>query len=138
MSQTTPIRPLATVRRSIAKPIRQSSQHATKYSPRRAPFASRASARATTRWGRRLPDGLALRGARGRWRPFQTIDRTLYLAAATTGLRKGKLVALRWLDVDLEAGRIRVRRNFVCDEFGTPKSRRSSRSVPITRASPAN
>lgn len=64
--------------------------------------------------------------------PFQVIDRTLYLAAATTGLRKGELVALRWLDVDLEAGRIRVRRNFVCGEFGTPKSRRSSRSVPIT------
>jgi integrase len=64
--------------------------------------------------------------------PFQTIDRTLYLAAATTGLRKGELVALRWLDVDLEAARIRVRRNFVCGEFGTPKSRRSSRSVPIT------
>jgi hypothetical protein len=34
--------------------------------------------------------------------------------------------------VDLEAGRIRVRRNFVCGEFGTPKSRRSSRSVPMT------
>ncbi|MBS1863152.1 MAG: site-specific integrase [Actinobacteria bacterium] len=65
--------------------------------------------------------------------PFQVIDRTLYLAAATTGLRKGELVALRWLDVDLEAGRIRVRRNFVCGEFGTPKSRRSSRSVPMTQ-----
>jgi integrase len=64
--------------------------------------------------------------------PFQAIDRSLYLAAATTGLRKGELVALRWLDVDLEAGRIRVRRNFVCGEFATPKSRRSSRSVPMT------
>ncbi len=39
--------------------------------------------------------------------------------------------APRWLDVDWSAGRIRVRRNFVRGEFGTPKSKRSSRSVPL-------
>ena len=48
-----------------------------------------------------------------------------------TGLRKGELVALRWCDVDWTAGEIRVRRNYVRGEFGTPKSRRSSRSVPM-------
>jgi integrase len=50
-----------------------------------------------------------------------------------TGLRQGELVALRWVDVDWKAGRIRVRRNFTRQEFGTPKSKRSSRSVPMTK-----
>jgi integrase len=34
----------------------------------------------------------------------------LYVVAVTAGLREGELLALRWEDVDLEAGRIRVRR----------------------------
>jgi integrase len=48
-----------------------------------------------------------------------------------TGLRQGELVALRWRDVDWLAGRVRVRRSYVRGEFGTPKSQRSSRSVPL-------
>ena len=63
--------------------------------------------------------------------PYQAIDRALYLAAAMTGLRQGELVALRWQDVDWTAGRVRVRQNYVLGEFGTPKSRRSTRSVPM-------
>lgn len=55
----------------------------------------------------------------------------MYLTAAMTGLRQGELVALRWRDVDWTAGRIRVRQNYVLGEFGTPKSRRSTRNVPI-------
>lgn len=34
----------------------------------------------------------------------------LYIVAVTAGLREGELLALRWEDVDLEAGRIQVRR----------------------------
>jgi len=63
--------------------------------------------------------------------PFEALDRGLYLTAAMTGLRQGELVALRWRDVDWTAGRIRVRQNYVLGEFGTPKSRRSTRSVPM-------
>lgn len=48
-----------------------------------------------------------------------------------TGMRQGELLALRWRDVDWPARRVRVRRNFVRSEFGTPKSKRSSRSVPL-------
>ena len=59
------------------------------------------------------------------------MERALYLAAATTGLRQGELVALRWADVDWLAGVIRVRRNYSRQEWGTPKSRRSSRAVPM-------
>jgi integrase len=64
-------------------------------------------------------------------------DRTLYLTAAFTGLRQGELFGLRWRDVDWIAMRIRVRRSFARKragreaQFGRPKSKRSSRSVPM-------
>jgi integrase len=58
-------------------------------------------------------------------------EHALYLTAAMTGLRQGELLALRWRDVDWLAGRVRVRRNYVRGQYGTPKSRRSSRSVPM-------
>jgi integrase len=51
-----------------------------------------------------------------------------------TGLRKGEIVALRWRDIDWGASRVRVRQNYVRGQFGTPKSRRSARSVPMADA----
>lgn len=63
--------------------------------------------------------------------PEQLLERALYRTAAMAGLRVGELLALRWQDVDWTAARIRVRRNYVRGEFGTPKSRRSTRSVPM-------
>jgi integrase len=59
------------------------------------------------------------------------LERVLYRTAAMAGLRRGELLALRWRDVDWPAGLIRVRRNYTRGEFGTPKSRRSSRAVPL-------
>jgi integrase len=59
------------------------------------------------------------------------VERRMYLTAAMTGMRQGELLALRWRDIDWSARRVRVRRNFVRGEFGTPKSKRSSRSVPL-------
>jgi len=59
------------------------------------------------------------------------VERRLYLAAAMTGMRQGELLALRWRDVDWPARRVRIRRSFVRGEFGKPKSKRSSRSVPL-------
>ena len=59
------------------------------------------------------------------------VERALYLTAAMTGMRQGELLALRWMDVDWVARRVRVRRNFVRGRFGTPKSKRSSRSIPL-------
>jgi len=61
------------------------------------------------------------------------LDRALYVVAAMTGLRQGELIALRWQDVDRDARRVRVRRSHVLGEFDTPKSRRSERSVPLSR-----
>jgi len=63
--------------------------------------------------------------------PYRQLDAALYLTAAMTGLRQGELFALRWRDVGWEAGAIRVRRSFTHGELGTPKSKRSSRSVPM-------
>ena len=63
--------------------------------------------------------------------PLSEVERVLYLTAAMTGMRQGELLALRWMDVDWTAHRVRVRRNFVRGKFGTPKSKRSSRSIPL-------
>jgi integrase len=59
------------------------------------------------------------------------MERVLYLTAAMTGMRRGECVALRWRDVDWTAGLIRVRRSYGDGEFGPPKTRRSSRAVPM-------
>ena len=48
-----------------------------------------------------------------------------------TGMRRGEVVALRWQDIDWHVRLIRVRQNFTRGQFGTPKSRRSSRAVPL-------
>ena len=64
---------------------------------------------------------------------YAALDRALYVTAFGAGLRHGELCGLRIMDVDWLAGRIRVRQNWVLDEYGTPKSRRSSRSVPMTK-----
>ena len=59
------------------------------------------------------------------------VELPLYLTAALTGLRQGELIALRWRDVDWTAGLVRVRRNITRGKLGTPKSKRSSRAVPM-------
>lgn len=62
---------------------------------------------------------------------FGRVDYPLILVAVSCGLRQGELVALRWRDVDWSAGVIRVRRNYTLGAWGAPKSRRSSRAVPM-------
>ena len=64
--------------------------------------------------------------------------RVLYLTAAMTGLRQGELLALRWRDIDWTAARVRVRRNWVRGEYGTPKSRRRADRCPWPIALPAS
>jgi integrase len=58
-------------------------------------------------------------------------DRALFLTAVMTGLRQGELLGLQWRDVDWQAGKLHVRRSYVRGHWGTPKSRRSSRAVPM-------
>jgi integrase len=59
------------------------------------------------------------------------VDHALYLTAAMTGLRQGELLGLRWRDVDWPARKVRVVRPYVRGKFRTPKSRLSTRAVPM-------
>lgn len=60
----------------------------------------------------------------------------LYALAASTGLRRGELVALRWSDVDMAEGSLRVARSTARNDAGgwsaaETKSARSRRTLPL-------
>jgi integrase len=57
--------------------------------------------------------------------------RTMIIVALKTGMRHGELLALRWQDVDLVAGRFIVRQNVVRGVIGTPKSGKP-REIPMS------
>lgn len=76
-------------------------------------------------------EALLRAGPDGRADAWWPVERVLYLTAAMSGLRQGELIGLRWRDVDWVAGKIRVRQSFVRGEFGAPKSKRSTRAVPM-------
>jgi integrase len=60
------------------------------------------------------------------------VDRVLWATAFYAGLRRGELQALRWLDVDLAGGVLRVERSWdVKAGFIDPKSFAGRRKVPI-------
>jgi integrase len=48
-----------------------------------------------------------------------------------TGLRIGELLALRWKNVDLDPRMLRVMETVYEGRFGTPKTRRSVRTIPL-------
>ena len=59
-------------------------------------------------------------------------DRALWATAFYAGLRRGELRALRWIDVDLASGVIRVERSWdVKEGVIEPKSTAGRRKVPI-------
>jgi integrase len=62
---------------------------------------------------------------------FGSVEPTLYLTAAMTGLRQGELLGLRWKNIDWTAEKIRVVQSYVRGEFNDPKSEGSARSVPL-------
>ena len=61
----------------------------------------------------------------------------LYVLAVTTGLRQGELLGLKWDDVDLEGGTLRVRRTLTTAKGGlqltAPKTKGSRRTVKLTQ-----
>ena len=61
----------------------------------------------------------------------------LFVLAIHTGLRQGELLGLKWEDVDLESGTLRVRRTLATTKSGpmltAPKTKGSRRSVKLTQ-----
>ena len=59
----------------------------------------------------------------------------LWILAATTGMRRGELAGLRWADVDLKAGRVRISQTRVSVGYQvvttTPKSASSTRGFAL-------
>lgn len=58
--------------------------------------------------------------------------RTLALVVMSCGLRIGEALALDWEHVDLERRVVRIRRNWTHGEFGTLKTLRSVRDLPLS------
>ena len=62
----------------------------------------------------------------------------LWVLAVHTGMRQGELLALKWKDVDLEAGKVSVRRTLTRESghytLGEPKTKKSRRTVKLTGA----
>lgn len=57
----------------------------------------------------------------GPWQELQ--DHTAFLPAAATGMRKGEILALRWMDIEFESRYIHVRKAWKDrNEQGSPKS----------------
>jgi len=58
-------------------------------------------------------------------------SRSIVWLLVTTGVRIGELLALRWQDVDLSAGVLRVTRTLYEGHIDEPKTRSSVRELPI-------
>ena len=62
----------------------------------------------------------------------------LWLTLATTGMRRGEVLGLRWEDVDLDGGTISIRQTRVMTGYeallSTPKTRRARRQVALDPA----
>jgi integrase len=58
----------------------------------------------------------------------------LYILAVTTGMRVGEIFGLKWSDVDLDAGVLRVRRTVAADgTVNPPKTASSRRTVRLSK-----
>ncbi|MBO0702951.1 MAG: site-specific integrase, partial [Candidatus Dormibacteraeota bacterium] len=71
---------------------------------------------------------------------FEALDgdrlKLAYVLAATTGIREGELLALKWSDVSFEGGFLRVNKNVATGtrwEVGEAKTERSNRTVLLSR-----
>ncbi|HWL99081.1 MAG TPA: tyrosine-type recombinase/integrase [Nocardioidaceae bacterium] len=66
---------------------------------------------------------------------------TAYLVLATTGMRRGEALGLRWRDLDLDAGRASIRQTVIAvhhkPTLGTPKTAKGRRTVVLDRATVA-
>lgn len=60
---------------------------------------------------------------------------TAYLPLATTGMRRGEVLGLRWRDLDLDAARASIRQTVIAVQhtpmLGTPKTAKGRRTVTL-------
>jgi integrase len=65
-------------------------------------------------------------------------NEAMYVVAVHTGLRQGELLGLIWTDVDLDTGKLSVRRSLKVMHhglvFGPTKNKASRRSVPLNKS----
>jgi len=59
---------------------------------------------------------------------------TMVLLGVLTGLRIGEILALTWTHVDFSAGEIKVEQAYYRGLLGTPKTKRSRRTVPLPQS----
>ncbi|MDP8957702.1 MAG: site-specific integrase, partial [Actinomycetota bacterium] len=61
--------------------------------------------------------------------------RPMWLTFASTGMRRGEVLGLRWQDVDLEAGRLAIRQTLLAVghalSFSEPKTKRGRRLIAV-------
>jgi integrase len=88
--------------------------------------------------GRRPPSGRPVAPCARRLLETVRGDRleALYVLALNTGMRQGEFLALKWDDVDLERGVLRVRRTLTHADrayvLGEPKTSKSRRTIRLT------
>lgn len=58
--------------------------------------------------------------------------RTIVQVAATTGIRRGELFGLKWMDLDVANKRLKIVRSIVDQEVGVTKTTGSKRPLPIS------
>jgi integrase len=64
-------------------------------------------------------------------RPWWKLAEAVVFVALGTALRRGELLGLRWRDISLLDGTLRVREAWVGGEFVSPKSRTSRRTIEL-------
>ena len=87
--------------------------------------------------------GTRRRCARSSTRPARADDRlhALWVLLATTGMRRGEALGLRWSDVDLDAGRLRVVQTIIQTRskvtIGEPKTAQGRRPIALDKGTVA-
>jgi len=79
----------------------------------------------------RIPEILELGEIAALFRKLPQRERVMVLLDAVTGLRRGELIALKWVDVDFEHLELSVTRSIYCGVVGPCKTEISQKPVPL-------